>query len=148
VVRALTKASAVVAMGAAVAVFGLRFPQDTQAASGGCPLGANGRTARVAQVDGVLAAARRAVIDHKSENIQGQVTRRTTANFPVIEVVELSSGPPVPGQEALTRIAISRCGKLAAHYSWAVIFTDTQSVLCCVREIVFVVLLKHGWNVY
>jgi len=108
----------------------------------------NGRTARVSEIDGVLAAARGEVIDHKTENNQGRVTRRTAANFPVIEAVQLGDAPLLPGAASLTRLAVARCGKLAAYYAWAVVFTDTQSVVCCIREIVFVVHVKSGWKVF
>ena len=113
-----------------------------------CPSGVNGRTVRPVSVNGVLAAARRVVIDHKSENNQGRITRRTAANYPVIEVTELSAVPRLPGAESLKRLASARCGSETAQFAWAVIFTDTQSVLCCIREIVFVVHVKNGWKVF
>ena len=113
-----------------------------------CPAGINGRTVRPASVDRVLAIARRVVIDHKIENNQGRITRRTAANYPVIEVTELSAVLRLPGAESLRRLASARCGSETAQFAWAVIFTDTQSVLCCIREIVFVVHVKDGWKVF
>ena len=113
-----------------------------------CPTGVNGRTAEVAQVDGVIAAARRAVIDDKTETNQGRVTKRTAANYPVVEVVDLSRLPLLPGAASLMRLAVARCGKITAQAAWAVVFRDTESVLCCVRDVVFVVHLRSGWKVF
>jgi hypothetical protein len=48
----------------------------------------------------------------------------------------------------LKRLAVARCGATSAYWAWAVVFTDTQSVVCCLRDIVFVVRLKDGWRVF
>jgi hypothetical protein len=113
-----------------------------------CPTDVTARSVRPATVDGVIAAARRVVLDHITENNQGRITRRTPANFPVLEVVQLTGFPPLPGSASLKRLAIQRCGKTAANWAWAVVFTDTQSPVCCIREIVFVVRVERGWRVF
>jgi hypothetical protein len=106
------------------------------------------RTVRPTTVDGVIAAARRVFLDHITENNQGRITRRTRANFPVLEVVQLTGFPPLPGSASLKRLAVRRCGKTNAYWAWAVVFTDTQSPVCCLREIVFVVRVERGWRVF
>jgi hypothetical protein len=113
-----------------------------------CPSDVTALSVRPALVDGVIAAARRVVLDHKTENNQGRITRRTATNFPVLEVVQFSDLPPLPGSSSLLRLATARCGKAVAHWAWAVVFTDTQSPVCCLREVVFVVRIRTGWRVF
>jgi hypothetical protein len=113
-----------------------------------CPRDVTALSVRPALVDGVIAAARRVVLDHVIENNQGRLTRRTAANFPVLEVVQLGSAPLLPGASSLRRLAIKRCGKINAYWAWAVVFTDTESPVCCLRSIVFVVRVKTGWRVF
>jgi hypothetical protein len=114
-----------------------------------CPHDVNALSVRPATVDGVIAAARRVVLDHITENNQGRVTRRTATNFPILEVVQLEGSPQLPGSSStLRRMAVGRCGKTNAYWAWAVVFTDTQSPVCCLREIVFVVRIKSGWRVF
>jgi len=69
-------------------------------------------------------------------------------NYPVLEVVQLTESPPVAGSAALRRLAIRRCGETDAYWAWAVVFTDTQTVMCCIRATVFVVRVQHGWRVF
>ena len=88
------------------------------------------------------------MIDHKRENNQGRITRRTATNYPAIQVTELSAVPQLPGATSLKRLASARCGSGTAQFAWAVIFTDTESVLCCIRDIVFVVHVRSGWKVF
>jgi hypothetical protein len=113
-----------------------------------CPTDVTARTVRPATVDGVIAAARRVVLDHITEDNQGRITRRTPASFPILEVVQLTGFPPLPGSASLKRLAIRRCGTANAYWAWAVVFTDTQSPVCCLREIVFVVRVERGWRVF
>jgi len=114
----------------------------------GCPAAFTGYDVRATAVDDVLAIARRVAVDHVTETNQERVTRRTTRNYPVEEVVLLSTGPRLRGQRALYRVAAARCGRQSAQASWAVVFTDTESVLCCVKDVRFVVRLRSGWWVY
>src|SRR5690242_1286487 len=46
-------------------------------------------------------------MDHK--------VRRTVANTPVLEVVELETAPVLPAQQALKRVAARRCGARTAN---------------------------------
>ena len=78
----------------------------------------------------------------------GVIVRRTVANTPVLEVVELETAPVLPAQQALKRVAARRCGARTARASWAVIFGDTESPICCTKDIRFVVRLENGWWVY
>ena len=99
-------------------------------------------------VGSVLAVARRVAIDHVVAYYMDHKVRRTVANYPVLEVVELETAPVLPAQQALKRIAARRCGARTARSSWAVIFTDTESPICCTKDIRFVVRLEKGWWVY
>jgi hypothetical protein len=112
-----------------------------------CPTDVNALSVRPALVDGVIRAARRVVV-RGWENNQGRITRRTVATNPILEVVQLTGYPPLPGSRALKRMAIRHCGKTNATWAWAVVFTDTQSPVCCLREVVFVVRVKNGWRVF
>lgn len=114
----------------------------------GCPTRFSEWDVRLATVDQAMATARLVALDHIVEHNQGRTTRRTRDNYPVLEAVELDSIPPVPGQTVLLRQASRRCGKKIAQASWAVVFTDTESVLCCLRDVRFVVWLKSGWWIY
>jgi len=149
VVRVLFKAAVVVgAIAAATASVAMQPGAAAGAAATKCPAGVNAGTVRPAQVDDVIAAARRVVIDDKRENNQGRITRRTAANYPVIVAIELGEPQPLPGSVTLLRRAARSCGQTTARLSWAVIFTDVNSVLCCVRDVVFVVHLDNGWRVF
>jgi hypothetical protein len=112
-----------------------------------CPSDVNALTVRPALVDGVVSAARHVVVQG-TENNQGRITRRTNASNPILAVMALTSYPPLPGAGTLKRMAIRRCGKTNAFWAWAVVFTDTQSPVCCIREVVFVVRVKNGWRVF
>jgi hypothetical protein len=144
----LIKASVVAVVGLGTIVAREAQPPAAAAAAYKCPAGVNENTVRVAPVADVIAAARRVVIDHKRENNQGRITRRTTANNPVIAAIELGGRPALPGSAPLLRLAAKRCGATTARFAWAVVFTDTNSVLCCVRDVVFVVHVKSGWPVF
>jgi hypothetical protein len=48
-------------------------------------------------LDSVVAVARRVEIDHVTNHYQGRIVRRTVANTPVLEVVELVTAPTLPG---------------------------------------------------
>jgi len=119
-----------------------------QAPSRHCPSGVNGRTVLLADVNSVVTAARAVVIDHKTETNQGRVTKRTVVNYPVVEAVDLSQLSTLRGAAWLRRLAAERCGGVNARYAWAVVFRDANSVLCCVRDVVFVVHLRSGWSVF
>jgi hypothetical protein len=99
-------------------------------------------------VDSVVAVARRVVIDHVVVRYMDHKVRRTVANTPVLEVVELETAPVLPAQQALKRVAARRCGARTARASWAVIFGDTESPICCTKDVRFVVRLENGWWVY
>jgi hypothetical protein len=115
----------------------------------GCPVGVNGRTVRTPLVDGVIAAARRVVVDGKFDTPMGRKTARTPTNYRVIQVVQLTPGPPgLPSTESLRTIAARRCGQAAAEWAWAVTFHPSTSVLCCLRHTVFVVRTHRGWYVF
>jgi hypothetical protein len=96
----------------------------------------------------VIAAAREVAIDHIISHYQGRTVRRTVVNYPVLEVVDLLTGPRLPAQQTLRRRATHRCGDRVARWAWAVIFTDTESPLCCTEDVRFVVHLKKGWWVF
>jgi hypothetical protein len=52
-------------------------------------------------VDSVVTVARRVVIDHVVVRYMDHNIRRTVANTPVLEVVELETAPVLPAQQAL-----------------------------------------------
>jgi hypothetical protein len=99
-------------------------------------------------VDSVVTVARRVVIDHVVVRYMDHNIRRTVANTPVLEVVELETAPVLPAQQALKRVAARRCGARTVRWSWAVIFGDTESPICCTKDIRFVVRRESGWWVY
>jgi hypothetical protein len=103
---------------------------------------------RYATVDQVIAAARRVVIDHKVEFVQGRRVRLNARNTAVVEVVALGAYPPLPGQRPLTREAVKRCGEAAARWAFAVVFSPSWSVICCEYWDAFVVRTKDGWHVF
>jgi hypothetical protein len=114
----------------------------------GCPGRFTGEDVRATSLDSVVAVARRVAIDHVIADYMDHKVRRTVANYPVLEVVELLTGPVLPSQQTLRRQAAHRCGSRAAQASWAVIFTDTESPVCCTKDVRFVVHLKNGWWVF
>jgi hypothetical protein len=116
--------------------------------SHGCPGRFTGYDVRATSLDSVVPVARRVAIDHVISQYQGHAIRRTATNYPVLEVVELDTGPSLPAQQTLRRVAARRCGIQTAKASWAVIFTDTESPVCCTMDIRFVVHLKNGWWVF
>jgi hypothetical protein len=95
-----------------------------------------------------IAAAQAVVIDHKVAHVQGRTYRRNTANTPLLQVVKLGEVPLLPGQQVLQRVAARRCGKETARWSFALVFGDQATVMCCIRTIVFAVHVKRGWRVY
>ena len=122
----------------------------TASVRAGCPVRFDGGTeARGSLVDEAVAVARRIAVDHVVENNQGRTTRRTSANYPVLSAIQLRTGPALPGQQTLTALASRRCGHTTAEWTqWAITFTDTESVLCCIRDVRFVIRLDRGWWVY
>jgi hypothetical protein len=114
----------------------------------GCPPPFTGYDTRAALVEDAIAAARTIALDHIVENNQGRITRRTRRNYPVLQAVELATGPALPAQEQFKRIATKRCGHSAALASWAVVFTDTESPVCCIKDLRFAIRLKRGWWVF
>jgi hypothetical protein len=110
----------------------------------GCPVVGPGN-ARAVPVDEVIAAARRVVIDHRTEKVQGRRYRLSEKTTPVLEAVMLGDAPPLPGSGALRRLAKRRCPMTDPTYTWAVVFGDTISVVCCLRTTVFVAPTKQGW---
>jgi hypothetical protein len=114
----------------------------------GCPGRFTGYDVRPTSLESVVAVARRVAIDHVVAHYQGHAIRRTVANYPVLEVVELDTAPILPAQQTLRRVAARRCGTRTAQASWAVIFTDTESPVCCTKDIRFVVHLRNGWWVF
>jgi hypothetical protein len=54
----------------------------------------------------------------------------------------------LPGARSLKQIAVKRCGAKNAVSAWAVVYTDTLSPVCCLRDIVFVVRVKNGWRIF
>ena len=119
-----------------------------QQISRGCPGRFTAYDVRPTSLDTVVAVARRVAIDHVIADYQGHAIRRTVANYPVLEVVELESAPMLPAQQPLRRAAARRCGIRTAQASWAVIFTDTESPVCCTKDVRFVVHLRNGWWVF
>jgi hypothetical protein len=119
-----------------------------QQISHGCPGRFTGYDVRPTSLESVLAVARRIAIGHVVAHYQGHAIRRTVANYPVLEVVELDTGPTLPAQQTLRRSAVRRCGIRTAQASWAVIFTDTESPVCCTKDVRFVVHLRNGWWVF
>ena len=107
-----------------------------------------GYDVRPTSLESVIAVARRIAIDHVVAHYQGHAIRRTVANYPVLEVVELDTGPTLPAQQTLRRSAARRCGTRTAQASWAVIFTDTESPICCRKDVRFVLHLRNGWWVF
>lgn len=130
------------------AVVGARVAASRTIVHRGCPAHFGGRDLRGATADNAIAVARRVVLGHVIENAQGHAIRRTRASYPVIQVVSLETVPALPGQAALARRAARRCAGPAARSSWAVVFTDTESVMCCIRDVRFVIRLRSGWWVY
>ena len=114
----------------------------------GCPGRFTGYDVRPTSLDSVVAVARRVAVDHVIAHYQGHAIRRTVANYPVLEAVELVTGPILPAQQTLRRVAARRCGVGTAQASWAVIFTDTESPICCTKDVRFVVHLRNGWWVF
>lgn len=114
----------------------------------GCPPAFTGYDTRGALVDEAIAAARTVALDHVVENNQGRLTRRTRRNYPVLEAVELATGAALFGQTRLGQIATKRCGRAAARASWAIAFTDTESPVCCTRDVRFAIRFKRGWWVF
>ena len=113
-----------------------------------CPGRFTGYDVRSTSLDSVVAVARRIAIDHVVTQYQGHAVRRTVANYPVLEVVQLETAPVLPAQQTLRRAAARRCGVRTARASWAVIFTDTESPVCCTKDVRFVVRLRSGWWVF
>lgn len=116
--------------------------------SRGCPGRFAWEEVRATSLDSVVAVARRVAIDHVIATYMDRKVRRTVANYPVLEVVELLTGPALPAQQPLRRQAAHRCGSRAAQASWAVVFTDTESPICCTKDVRFVVHLGNGWWVF
>jgi hypothetical protein len=123
-------------------------PHVPGAVHAGCPPVFTGYDTRVALMDEVVAVARSIALDHIVENNQGRLTRRTRRNYPVLQVVELASAPVLAGQTRLRQIATRRCGPDAARASWAVVFTDTESPVCCIKDVRFVIRIDRGWWVF
>ena len=121
---------------------------STQRVSRSCPDRFTGPDVLPTSVGSVVAVARKVAIDHITSHYQGRSVRRTAVNYPVLEVVELSTGPTLPGQQTLRRRAARRCGDRAAGSAWAVIFTDGESPICCIEDVRFVIHLKDGWWVF
>jgi hypothetical protein len=112
-----------------------------------CPRVGPGNASLVT-VDQVIATARRVVVDHHTEEIQGHRYRLNEKTTPVLEAVMLGDSPPLPGRRSLARLAKSRCPKTDPTYTWAVVFGDTISVVCCLRTTVFVAATKRAWFVF
>jgi hypothetical protein len=140
--------SAVAAVLAIGAVVGARVTTSPVSIHRGCRAHFASWDLRTATADEAVAVARRVVLDHVVEHNQGRATRRTRSNYPVIEVVSLGHTPALQGQSALAKQAAHRCGRQMARASWAVVFTDTEPVLCCIRDARFVIRLRSGWWVY
>jgi hypothetical protein len=147
-IRLLGFAAAGLAIAAAGGLAGANLAVPAPAVHSGCPPRFTGYDLRPTLVDDALAAVRRAAVDHVTETNQGRVTRRTRRNYPALEIVQLGTAPELPGQTALYRIATRRCSRAAARASWAVAFTDTESVMCCLKDVRFAVRLRSGWWVY
>jgi hypothetical protein len=139
---------AVAAVLAVSAVVGAKVTASPVSIHRGCPAHFASSDLRTVTADEAVAVARRVALEHVVEHNQGRATRRTRSNYPVIEVVSLGHTPALPGQSALAKQAAHRCGRQIARRSWAVVFTDTESVLCCIRDARFVVRLGSGWWVY
>ncbi len=114
----------------------------------GCPGRFTGYDVRPTSLDSVVAVARQVAIDHVIAHYQGHAIRRAVANYPVLAVVELDTAPILPAQPTLRRVAARRCSIHTAQASWAVIFTDTESPVCCTKDVRFVVHLRNGWWVF
>jgi hypothetical protein len=116
----------------------------------GCPSRFDGRTqARTSLVDQAITAARRIAVDNVVEHNQGRTSPRTRTNYPVLNAIQLRTFPVLPGQQTLIALVSRRCGRTTAKWTqWAITFTDTQSVLCCIRDVRFVIKLDDGWWVY
>jgi hypothetical protein len=67
-------------------------------------------------------------------------------------MVELSTAPKLPGQTSRAIGALPR-GRRSVWPSrrtriMAVAFTDTESVICCLRDVRFAVRLQSAWPIY
>jgi hypothetical protein len=122
-------------------------PAAAAAVRRGCPTIGPGNARSVA-VDQVIVTARRVVTDHRSEEVQGRRYRLNNKTTPVLEAVMLGGLPPLPGNRPLARMAKHRCPHTNVAYTWAVVFGDTISVVCCLRATVFVAATKSAWFVF
>jgi hypothetical protein len=149
--KALIAALAAVGGLATAVTIAARSSPDGRAGSApirrGCPSVGPGN-ARAVAVDQVIATARRVVIDHRTEKVQVDRYRLNEKTTPVLEAVMLGELPRLPGTSTLRRLAKRRCGATDPTYTWAVVFGDTISVVCCLRTTLFVAPTKQGWFVF
>jgi hypothetical protein len=109
----------------------------------GCPPHFSYQGAQASLIDGAILAARKVVIDHRTETNQGRVSKRTASNYYLSQVMILYGS-----RGALFRTASRRCGVEVAEASWALVFHDGESLIATNRDVRFAVRLKNGWWVY
>jgi hypothetical protein len=109
----------------------------------GCPPHFSYQQVQASLLDGAISTARKIVIDHRTETNQGRVSKRTSSNYYLSEVVILYGS-----RGALFRTASHRCGVGIAKASWALVFHDGESLIATNSDVRFALRLKSGWWVY
>jgi hypothetical protein len=100
------------------------------------------------QHDEVVAAARRLMI-HGSVSAQGETTKLTRNNSPVLAVTVLAeTALPIPGAAKLRAEAARRCGAETARASWAVTISVPALMSDAAMRTSFLVKTKTGWRIY
>jgi hypothetical protein len=147
VIAIVLAAAALAAVVATTARSGAKARGSRLHVATGCP-SASEENPSQGLADQAVAAARAVVIDHKVAQVQGRTYRRNRENTPLLQLTKLGEIPLLAGQKTLQRAAERRCGKELARWSWALVFGDQATTMCCIRTTVFVVHVKDGWRVY
>jgi len=95
----------------------------------------------------VRAAVRAAIRADPVISTQGGRVARSPASLDPIAVVR-SGSELLPEARRFHREAVRRCGRdsVATRAAWAVVFSETRSVLCCETWTIFVVRTDRGWK--
>jgi hypothetical protein len=84
-----------------------------------------------------------------SISVQGETTKLTRKNSPVLAVVVLArTGVAIPGAATLRAEASRRCGYETAVASWAVTIAVPELLASSSLRTAFLLKTKAGWRTY
>jgi hypothetical protein len=98
---------------------------------------------QASSIDGAISAARKIVIDHRTETNQGRVSKRTAPNYYLSEVVILYGS-----RGALFRTASHRFTIVKDERPRSLRNPDSTPLIATNSDVRFALRVKSGWWVY